>query len=82
MFVPVVLPHLLAALEAEVKFSMEAADPDDDGEVSFAPGKPGKWCLSTGRRQVVQRQRLWPASGEDARESVCVLRVLYLLPLG
>lgn len=39
MFVPVVLPHLLAALEAEVKFSMEAADPDDDGEeVSFAPG--------------------------------------------
>eukprot|EP00752_Nemacystus_decipiens_P011318 g10058.t1 len=32
MFVPVVLPHLLAALETEVKFSMEAADPDDDGE--------------------------------------------------
>lgn len=37
MFLPVVLPPLLAALEAEVKFSMEAADPDDDGEVSFAP---------------------------------------------
>ncbi len=36
MFLPVVLPPLLAALEAEVKFSMEAADPDDDGEVSFA----------------------------------------------
>lgn len=33
MFVPVVLPPLLAALEAEVKFNMEAADPDDEGEV-------------------------------------------------
>ncbi|CAN0445238.1 unnamed protein product, partial [Ectocarpus sp. 8 AP-2014] len=33
MFLPVVLPPLFAALEEEVKFSMEAADPDDDGEV-------------------------------------------------
>lgn len=33
MFLPVVLPPLLAALEAKVKFSMEAADPDEDGEV-------------------------------------------------
>lgn len=36
MFLPVVLPPLLAALEAEVKFNMEAADPDEDGEVRFA----------------------------------------------
>lgn len=40
MFVPVVLPHLLTALEAEVKFSMEAADPDDYGEVSSAAENP------------------------------------------
>lgn len=33
MFLPVVLPPLFAALEEEVKFSMEAADLDDDGEV-------------------------------------------------
>lgn len=33
MFLPVVLPPLLTALEAEVKFNMEAADPDEDGEV-------------------------------------------------
>ncbi|CAM9453902.1 unnamed protein product [Ectocarpus sp. 13 AM-2016] len=32
MFLPVVLPPLFAALQEEVKFSMEAADPDDDGE--------------------------------------------------
>lgn len=36
MFLPVVLPPLLAALEAEVKFNMEAADPDEDGEVRLA----------------------------------------------
>ena len=36
MFLPVVLPPLLAALEAEVKFSMEAVDPDDDGEVRLS----------------------------------------------
>lgn len=47
MFVPVVLPHLLTALEAEVKFSMEAADPDDDGEVSFAPGKLATFLKGT-----------------------------------
>lgn len=52
MFLPVVLPPLLTALEAEVKFNMETADPDEDGEVrllapaaatsrfvSFLPGK-------------------------------------------
>ena len=33
MFLPVVLPPLIAALEAEVKFSIEAADPDEDGQV-------------------------------------------------
>ncbi|CAM9413811.1 unnamed protein product [Ascophyllum nodosum] len=32
MFLPVVLPPLIAALEAEVKFSIEAADPDEDGQ--------------------------------------------------
>lgn len=38
MFLPVVLPPLLTALEAEVKFNMEAADPDEDGEVRLAGG--------------------------------------------
>lgn len=33
MFLPVVLPPLLKALEVEVKFSMEAADPDEGGQV-------------------------------------------------
>ena len=33
MFLPMVMPPLLKALEAEVKFSIETADPDDDGEV-------------------------------------------------
>ncbi|CAM9197764.1 unnamed protein product, partial [Sphacelaria rigidula] len=32
MFLPVVLPPLLSALEAEVKFNIEAADPDDENE--------------------------------------------------
>lgn len=39
MFLPVVLPPLLAALEAEVKFNMEAADPDEDGQVRLALAK-------------------------------------------
>ena len=33
MFLPMVMPSLLAALEAEVKFSIESADPDEGGEV-------------------------------------------------
>lgn len=33
MFLPVVLPPLIAALEAEVSFSMEAAQPDEDNQV-------------------------------------------------
>lgn len=76
MFVPVVLPHLLAALEAEVKFSMEAADPDDDGEVSFTPGTwatllrgtPEKWDLFTGCRRVVRRSSLWAPCRESTRK--------------
>lgn len=34
MFLPMVMPPLLKALEAEVKFSIETADPEEDGEVS------------------------------------------------
>ncbi|CAM9279367.1 unnamed protein product, partial [Hapterophycus canaliculatus] len=41
MFLPVVLPPLLAALEAEVKFSMEAADPDEDGEECLTDEQSG-----------------------------------------
>lgn len=33
MFLPVVLPPVLAALEAEVNFSIEAAQPDEDNQV-------------------------------------------------
>ncbi|CAM9867672.1 unnamed protein product, partial [Laminaria digitata] len=33
MFLPMVMPPLLKALQAEVDFKMEAADPDDGGEV-------------------------------------------------
>lgn len=33
MFLPVVLPPLFAALETEIEFSMEAADPAEQGEV-------------------------------------------------
>lgn len=36
MFLPVVLPPLFSALEAEVKFNIEAADADEEGEVSQA----------------------------------------------
>lgn len=35
MFLPVVLPPVLSALEVEVKFNIEAADPDEDTEVIF-----------------------------------------------
>lgn len=34
MFLPVVLPPLLSALEAEVKFNIEAADPDEENQAS------------------------------------------------
>ena len=36
MFLPMVMPPLLASLEAEVKFSIEAADPDEGGEVRWS----------------------------------------------
>lgn len=65
MFVPVVLPHLLAALEAEVKFSMEAADPDDDGEVGFV-GSASNSFVGNARKLVPLRSCLWAPCREYA----------------
>lgn len=67
MFLPVVLPPLLAALEAEVKFSMEAADPDEDGEVRPALTPP--MAMLSGSRRLSDRFP-WKSSRQLHRAQV------------